>query len=276
MNLQQAIGHITESNGKVGLKKSNIVEILENYGAFAESKASKFIFQTIISEGIIDTIISEMPDCDKIVSMLLNNYGFDKDLSMSLILQIINGLNTSGTNTSSIEDGNGSHMTFRGIPICGSIDTVRQNLESLGYTFNGYLDNGAVMNGEFAGKFGCDVYILGSVGTQQVWKVIINFPEHKSWYSLKSEYLQYKEIFTNKYGKPESFEFFEYPYEDGDSYELTALYNEKCTFQSFFKTENGYITIEIEANNCISITYEDSIGAKIATKERESKVNFDI
>jgi hypothetical protein len=276
MNLQQAIGYITESNGKAGLKKSNILEILENYGAFAESKASKFILQTVISEDVIDIIISETSDCDEIVSILMNNYGFDKDLSKSLVLQIINGLNTTGNNPSYVKVDNGSHMTFKGVPICGHIDTVRQKLESMGYTFNGYLDNAVLLNGEFAGKSGCEIYILGSVGTQQAWKIIVYFPEHKSWHSLKDEYFQYKEIFTNKYGKPESFEYFEHPYEDGDGYELTALYNEKCSFQSFFKTENGYITIAMKTSNCIAIDYEDNTGAEIATKERESKVNLDI
>ena len=230
MNLQQAIGHISESKGKSALKKENILEILENYGAFNEGKAFKFIFKTIISEGVIDIIISGNSDCDEIISILSDNYGFENGLSKSVVLQIINGLNATDANEPKVDIpvcDDGSRLTFKGVPICGHIDTVRQKLEGLGYTFAGYFENGVMLNGEFAGKSGCEIYIIGSVCTQEAWKIIVYFPEHKNWYSLKNEYFEYKQRFVNKYGKPDSYEYFEDPYEEGDGYELSALYNEK-------------------------------------------------
>ncbi len=274
MDLQQAIGHITDSNGKSAFKKNNILEILENYGAFDESKAFKFIFKTIISEGVMDILISGNSNSDEIVSILSDNYGFEKEVAKSVVIQILNGLNTNEANNAKVDEG--AHMTFKGVPICGHVDALRQKLEELGYAFTGYFENGVMLNGEFAGKSGCEIYIIGSICTQQAWKIIVYFPEHKNWYALKNEYFEYKERFMKKYGIPDSFEYFEDPYEEGDGYELSALYNEKCSFKSFFKTDKGYITVSMASSSCVSIDYEDSISADLAATEKESKANFDI
>jgi hypothetical protein len=202
-------------------------------------------------------------------------FAFDKELSKYIVRLIIIGLNPTNASRSVSEDTD-SRMTFRGVPICGHIDTVRQKLESLGYTFIEYLPNGIVLKGEFAGKTGCEICIIGSAITHEAWKILVCFPEQESWYMLKKEYFQYKQILVDKYGKPDEYEYFEYPYQDGDGEELTALHNNKCSFQSFFKTDKGYITITIKSTDYILLDFEDNIGAELATNEKETKAKSDI
>lgn len=276
MNLEQGIGHIIKSYGKLALKDERVIKLLENCGAFDnESNAVKFIIRAIISEGFMDRLVNGAADYDQIVSILWDNYGFDKELSKYIVRLIIIGLNPT-TASRSVSEDTDSRMTFRGVPICGHIDTVRQKLESLGYTFIEYLPNGIVLRGEFAGKTGCEICIIGSAITHEAWKILVCFPEQESWYMLKKEYFQYKQILVDKYGKPDEYEYFEYPYQDGDGEELTALHNNKCSFQSFFKTDKGYITITIKSTDYILLDYEDNIGAELATNEEETKAKSDI
>lgn len=136
------------------------------------------------------------------------------------------------------------HLEFRGIPIDGHLNSFVSKMKSIGYTVHEEDGNVVVMKGKFTNK---DVLlaVIASVKTHIVWKVSVLFDEASSWSSLKSDYLEYKELFTNKYGMPRSYEFFSKPYYEGDGFELQALRNEKCTYASFFENSVGYIGVRL-------------------------------
>lgn len=168
------------------------------------------------------------------------------------------------------------HMTFKGVSMGCNITTFVSQLKAKGFTVNYESDNGVVLEGDFAGKSNCKVYVFPTKQNKMVWKVAVRFPEQSSWYSIKSEYHTFKDSYTEKYGKPESYEFFSSPYEEGDGYEMTAIRVEKCYYVSFFTTEMGTITLEIDIDKCVQVSYEDSINTAIKSKEKEASVKEDI
>ena len=168
------------------------------------------------------------------------------------------------------------HMTFKDISMDCDLTTFVSKLEAKGYTTDLIQDNGAALSGDFAGKKDCTILVVCTANSKLVWKVGVKFPERTSWSSLKSEYKSLKESYSKKYGIPESFEFFSKPYYEGDGYELQALRLEKCHYASFYNTPAGGISLEINADKRILVTYEDNINIQIKKNEDASVVSNDI
>lgn len=97
-------------------------------------------------------------------------------------------------------------------------------------------------------------------------------------YSAKSSYNRYKEILSNKYILSNEYMFFSSPYSEGDGYELSALYKDKCRFKSFFKDSlDNNISLELisfkyEVVNTV-IQYENKIAADLNKKEKVEIAN---
>lgn len=168
------------------------------------------------------------------------------------------------------------HMAFKGVSMGCNITSFVSQLKTKGFTVEYQADNGVILKGDFAGKSNCTVMVLPTKVNKMVWKVVVQFPEKTSWYSLKSEYNSFKESYTEKYGKPESYEFFSRPYEEGDGYEMTALGVDKCTYVSYYDTPEGNIALEISDKKCVQVAYEDAITTTIKAKEQETSVSEDI
>lgn len=188
-----------------------------------------------------------------------------------------------------MKEASAEHLTFKGVPICGNIDTFEKLLKEKGFTTVLKEDDGRAMKGAFAGK-DITLLVLATPLTHTVWKAVACFEEKNSWTSLKSEYLTMRESLREKYGKPDnSYEFFSSPYYEGDGYEMTAVYAEKCHYIAFWeniKSKNpantnsiGSIAISIDASGTkgqVSISYEDGAGTELAKAERNSVRNEDL
>lgn len=168
------------------------------------------------------------------------------------------------------------YMTFKGISFNCDINTFASNMEAIGYTQVLMQERAAVYRGNFAGKDGCSIIVLATDTSKLVWKVVVEFPEQISWRSLKNEYNHYKELYTKKYGTPKDIEFFDYPYEEGDGHELRALELEKCTYSSYFTTNQGSVSLHINSQKNININYEDKINVDIWKAEKEQSILSEI
>lgn len=168
------------------------------------------------------------------------------------------------------------HMVFKGVSMDCNITSFVSQLKAKGYTLEYQSEDGVILKGDFAGKSDCSVIILPTKRNRLVWKVVVQFPEKTSWYSLKNEYLSFKESYTAKYGSPTSYEYFRSPYEEGDGYELTALSVDKCSYISFYEIPEGFISLEINKDKCVQVTYEDAINTAIKNREAEASVSEDI
>jgi len=173
------------------------------------------------------------------------------------------------------------HMTFKNIPIEGNINDFVEKMEAQNFSVEEKLDGVITMKGSFAGFDDCRIYLIFSKKSQTVWKVTVSLPEQVSWTSTKSRYEDYKEKYTQKYGRPtKSYEFFLSPYERGDGYELQAISLEKGYYSTYWKSNLGTIVVEIEATSnskgWVRLLYEDAAGVEIMKAEKNAAIEDDI
>ena len=55
-----------------------------------------------------------------------------------------------------------------------------------------------------------------------------------------------------------------------------TIAEDKCKYASFYTTPEGTIVLEICADQCVQVTYEDAINKAIHAKEKEASVSEDI
>lgn len=174
------------------------------------------------------------------------------------------------------------HLTFKNIPIEGSVLAYVAKLEAVGFNLLSEDDGRiAILQGSFAGFDECTVYVIGSKSSKTVWKVAVSLPHQVSWSSTRSRYEDFKESYTAKYGKPtDSFEFFTDPYERGDGYELQAIKLEKGYYTTYWTLSVGTIIVDIRASNnsdgWVRLEYEDAAGVEIMNREKNKIIEDDI
>ncbi len=162
------------------------------------------------------------------------------------------------------------HLTFKGIEINGTLTEFISKLQKQGFTLIDRFESGAALKGTFAGEDA--VVLIPCKENEIVWKVVVDFNEKNTWYSLKSAYKSYKESLTSKYGKGESYEYFKSPYYDGDGYEMSAVKLEKCFYSTIFEIKEGDIIVEICKGANVRISYEDNENyLKIKEKREQQK-----
>ena len=95
------------------------------------------------------------------------------------------------------------HLTFKGVPIDGSLASFTAKLKAEGFKMETIDGNAALMRGDFSGET-CDIAIYSTENARNVYRVMVVFPETSTWASLESDYNKYKSSLTKKYGKPTS------------------------------------------------------------------------
>lgn len=168
------------------------------------------------------------------------------------------------------------HFHFQGIPIDGSVDSVRAALEQKGFQYKDSADDIVTMEGEFTGKK-CEIALLVTPKSKTVWRIAVSTPEYFSWHDIRYDFNNLKRIYIKKYGNPEKdYHFFSEPYDEGDGYEMTGLKNDKCHYATYFETESGSIMIQMTRFAKILILYDDNKNTIIHTTEKEEKALDDI
>ena len=168
------------------------------------------------------------------------------------------------------------HLTFKGIPITGTLENFAQKLEAKGFEKK-YSDKTSVeFEGEFAGYSECEIYIYKVPNQNIVHKVVVFFPEESSWEYLEKEYNHFKGVLTNKYGEPTSHSetFKEGASTFSDAAKMSSLKEGNCDYYSKWKVDNGYIKVEIAPiidtdDGNIRLTYFDKINDALTKKAKE-------
>lgn len=179
-----------------------------------------------------------------------------------LILIVLAGL------TSMAQTG---HMTFKGVPIDGNLNTVVSKLKQKGFTMV-HSENGvAMMTGDFASFKNCTV-VVSEHETGIVNRVGVMFPDKDTWVSLYNDYSKLKNMLIEKYGEPAVVEeVFQnqssYGFDDNDR--MYEVQMDRCHYICDWITENGGIELRIEHNVMVGcyvfLLYLDS--------ENEAKVH---
>ena len=97
-----------------------------------------------------------------------------------------------------------NHLTFKGIPITGTLESFAQKMEAKGFRKT-YSDKSFIgLEGEFAGYSECNIYVFKVPNRNIVHEVVVRFPKESSWANLEKEYYKFKDMLTNKYGESTS------------------------------------------------------------------------
>lgn len=160
------------------------------------------------------------------------------------------------------------HMTFKGIPIDGTLNNFVVKLKQKGFTYQGTNDGVALFRGDFAAYKNCLVGVVSQKDKDLVVKVAVMFPTQDKWSELEKNYLSLKNMLTIKYGEPsdcvETFQTYSEP--QNDLQKMTNLQLDKCKYQTLFETSKGSIELQITHRNTIEcyvmLSYYDAINQK--------------
>lgn len=171
-----------------------------------------------------------------------------------------------------VKNDNSVHLTFKGVPIDGTLDEYVSKMEQNGFVQTGTNDGLSNLEGDFASYKNCTLGVSTLKNNDLVNKIVVSFPALTNWSSLSSNYFNLKELLTEKYGKPslvkEEFQNF-IPKDDGTKMNLVQL--GACKFVSIFKTDKGSIELTIEHSETMScfvkLAYFDKINGETIKKE---------
>lgn len=93
------------------------------------------------------------------------------------------------------------HLSFKGIPIDGSVASFCQKLKAKGFTYSGRDGDVFSFTGDFAG---CEatVGVCGMNNGENVYMVVVQYESSDDRIALVNSYNNYKDLYTQKYGEP--------------------------------------------------------------------------
>lgn len=159
---------------------------------------------------------------------------------------------------------------FMGIEVDGSRESIISQFKSKGFIVaRDKADENSI---KFTGRVNgvqMEVFAAFTRVSKKCWGFMIYLPEQTNWYDIKSQYKEYLQVLTDKYGKPNTtYDFFSSPYYEGDGYEMSALALGKCTYAAFWDK----YSIQISKFKQVKIQYENPVNSALDDQE-EKKVN---
>lgn len=91
------------------------------------------------------------------------------------------------------------HLSFKGIPIEGSMTAFCQKLKAKGFTQMGRDNNVTMFTGDFTGRQ-ATVGVGATDDGKSVHSVVVIFDESSEWNTLVNTYDYYKGLYIRKYG----------------------------------------------------------------------------
>jgi len=164
-----------------------------------------------------------------------------------------------------VSDGSSVHLTFKSVPIDGTLSEYVLNMTKNGFTHIGTEDGIATLKGDFAAYKGCTVVVATMKQKDLVSKITVIFPECDTWSTLSSNYFSLKEMLTEKYGKPsDSVEKFQTDLQPkDDNMKMYEVKLDRCKYSTAFESEKGSIQLSIEhdgvAQCFVMLAYYDKI-----------------
>lgn len=153
------------------------------------------------------------------------------------------------------------HLSFKGIPITGSISTFCQKLKAKGFVLQASQGNIRFFKGDFTGRQ-ATVGVVAADNGQDVFTVAVFFDESDSWNTLVNTYEHYKDLYIEKYGQPTQCVENNPSSRDSNTSLMYELYQGRVTYACVFEAPGGAIQISIEKGNIndgfVLIKYQDA------------------
>lgn len=93
------------------------------------------------------------------------------------------------------------HLTFKGVPIDGTMSSFIQSMKAKGLTYVSTQNGVAMFTGDFATQKNCTVIAIAKQ-QDKVSRVGVIFSGKQTWSLLSNEYFGLKDMLTGKYGEP--------------------------------------------------------------------------
>ena len=161
------------------------------------------------------------------------------------------------------------HLTFKGIPIEGSMSEFCQKLKAKGFTSIGSENNLALFIGDFTGR-NATIGVTATDDGKNVFAVVVFFDPSGEWNTLVNTYDYYKDLYTRKYGKPTISKENNPAHLDSNIALMAEVYQGTVVYNSVWKVTGGDIVLSIEKSSgvyegMVMIYYRDSqnVEAKI-------------
>jgi hypothetical protein len=185
--------------------------------------------------------------------------------TLFLIVTISNASGQIGSDSS-------KHLTFKGIPIDGTLAEYVAKMKRNGFTLKSTEDGIAILIGDFASYKKCLVGVSTLRQKNLVNKIAVIFPGHDIWSSLLTNYLSLKELLTEKYGSPsECVEKFQSYTPEDDGSKLLQVKLGACEYYAIYETGKGTIQLSIEHDGItgcfVKLAYFDKINSEAIKKE---------
>lgn len=140
------------------------------------------------------------------------------------------------------------HLTFKGIPIEGTIYSFCQKLQGTGFKLVSKDTNMRILEGKFT-KYDVTVGVLADQAGKNVSSVIVLLPSSEEWKTLVNTYDYYKSLYTEKYGEPALCEEKNPSDSDSNISLMYEVHQNTISYGSVFLAPGGYIELSIEKAN---------------------------
>ena len=192
-----------------------------------------------------------------------------KKITISIIVVLSTIISIAQTQINTDSSG---HLTFKGVPIDGTLDEYVSKMKKSGFIHKDTEDETAILEGDFASYKNCIVGVSTLKQKNLVSKIIVVFPDHDTWSSLSSNYFNLKEMLTEKYGKPsECVEKFQSYTPSDDGSKMTQVQLDACKYYTTYQIEKGTIQLSIKHDDLrgcfVRLVYIDKINREIIKKE---------
>jgi hypothetical protein len=188
-----------------------------------------------------------------------------KNTLITLIFTIVSTIAFAQTKSS-------DHLSFKGVPIDGTLNEFVTKMKLSGFTLLGTEDGVVTLKGDFASYKGCIIGVATIKGKDLVSKITVIFPTQEAWSSLASNYFNLKELLTEKYGQPseciEKFDTYREPKDDGSK--MTQVHLDACKYITTYETEKGIIQLSIKgdiSSAFVILAYFDKINSDIVKQK---------
>lgn len=140
------------------------------------------------------------------------------------------------------------HLSFKGIPLEGSIYSFCQKLQASGFKLVSRDTNMRILEGKFT-KYDVTVGVLSDQTGKNVTSVIVLLPSSEEWKTLVNTYDYYKSLYTEKYGEPALCEENNPSKSDSNISLMYEVHQGTISYGSVFLAPGGYIELSIEKAN---------------------------
>jgi len=204
---------------------------------------------------------------DTIISINIKVQFYMKTTFFILVFTVI-----AMTSFAQLKSDSSKHLTFKGVPINGTLAEYVLKMKKNGFIHKGTKDDIAILEGDFASYNKCIVGVSTIKQMDLVSKIAVLFPDLDTWSSLSSNYYDLKELLTEKYGKSsESVEKFQSYTPEDDGSKIIQVKLGACKYYTNYETEKGTIQLSIEhesVTRCfIKLVYFDKINSESLKKQ---------